>query len=146
MPMKDGYRTLILFPDKAAVLRADFAEVTIKPPGLDGRGPIDITSMRNNSYTTKWPKSLRDFTNIEATVQWNPIFLFQINTNVLLINQNIDVQFPNLNRIRVFGWADKFEPQVHKEGEVPLADLTLIQSNLNNADPNVETGPQFFAN
>lgn len=135
MPMKDGYRTLLTF---AGINNAEYAEVTVKPPGINGRGPIDITSMRNNKVTTKWPKALIDFSNCQSTVQWNPAFFPQIRDFVVNKNQRISVQLPTGNAMVFYGWVDSWEPNDHREGEVPLATLGIVVSN-NNGD--VETMP-----
>lgn len=129
MPMKDGFRTLINF---AFMNNVQFAEVSVKPGGLDGRGPIDITSMRNSKYVTKWPKQLRDFTPVTSDCQWNPALLAQLNQFVLLINQRIDVTMPTGDILSFYGWCDKADPQPQKEGEVPIIQFTLIPSNLGN--------------
>ena len=99
--------------------------------GMSGRGPIDLTSMRNIQAVTKWPKQLVDFTNLTSSVQWDPVFWTQVCASVLLKNQSIFVKFPNLQTLTFYGWADTFEPNDHREGEVPLANLTVISSNIN---------------
>lgn len=136
MPMYDGYRTLITFTNLG---NANFNEVTVKPPGVTGRGPIDTTSMRNNKFTTKWPKSLIDFSSVTSTAQWDPRFLFDIIDLVVNKNQTIRVQMPNNQKIRFYGWADRAEPNEHREGEVPLITLELIPSNVN--PQGVESAP-----
>ena len=139
MPMKDGFRTLIGFNNLGGFNGPTFAEVTVKPPGMIGRGPIDTTSMRNVALVTKWPKQLVDFSNLTSSVQWDPVFWTQIFNSVLLKNQWIMVKFPNLQTLGFYGWADSFEPNDHREGEVPLSNLTVILSNVN--PQNVETTP-----
>ncbi len=128
MPMFDGFKTLIKFTNIGNV---DFAEVTVKPPGLDGRGPIDTSSMRNSQMITKYPKSLINVTDVTSTVQWNPGLLIDLINGVLNKNQFIKVSFPNNSVLSFYGWLDKFEPNEHREGEVPLATMTVPASNVN---------------
>jgi|SRR6185503_16081132 len=138
MPMRDGFRTLISFSNLGNV---NFAEVNVKPFGLDGRGPIDITSMRNIKYVTKWPKQLSDLTPIQSDCQWDPVFLTQLKALVLLVNQLITVTMPTGNVLGFYGYCDKAEPQPQKEGEVPIIQLTIIPTNINPAG--FESSPTF---
>lgn len=132
MPMKDGFRTLIGINN--AINRATFAEVTVKPFGLDSRGPIDITSMRNVRRVTKWPKQLVDITDMTASCQWDPSFWMALQTLFLGVNSFVSVTFPNLQQLQTYGWLDKADPQEHKESEVPLINLTIVASNTNPGD------------
>lgn len=127
MPMPDGFRTLINFQFMGNV---NFAEVHVKPLGLDGRGPIDTTSMRNLRYITKWPKQLVDLTPIQADCQWNPVLLAGLKLFVLNINQFITITMPNGSIFGFYGWLDKAEPQPQKEGEVPIIQFTIVVSNM----------------
>lgn len=137
MPMFDGFRTLITFSN---MNNLQFAEVNVKPFGLDGRGPIDTTSMRNLKYVTKWPKQLIDLTPIQSDCQWVPALLPQLKTFVLLVNQLIAIQMPTGDVLEFYGWVDKAEPQAQKEGEVPIIQFTIIPSNINPIG--VEIGPK----
>lgn len=127
MAMRDGFKTLITF---SRMNNVNFAEVNVKPFGLDGRGAIDTTSMRNTRYVTKWPKQLTDLTPIQSDCQWNPALLPQLKTFVLLVNQLITITMPNGDLLAFWGWADKVEPQPQKEGEVPIIQFTIIPSNV----------------
>lgn len=134
--MTDGFSTTIQFtsPSLAGIL---FKEKTVKPFGLDNRGPIDITSMRNISLVTRVPKKLTDVTNMSLTVQWDPLIytnlLFQVST-VMRVNQRILIRFPNAETWAIYGWMDKFEPQDNAEGEQPLANMTIEISNVVNVN------------
>lgn len=127
MAMKDGFKTLIKFGFLAGEV---FPEVSVKPFGLDGRGPIDITSMRNTRYTTKWPKQLMDLTPIQADVQWSPSQMVLLKRFVIQVNQPIEVTMPTGDLLTFYGWLDKAEPQPQKEGEVPICQFTIIPSNM----------------
>jgi len=126
--MFDGFRTLIAFANMNNVA---FAEVHVKPFGLDGRGPIDTTSMRNLKYVTKWPKQLVDLTPIQSDCQWVPSLLPQLKQFALLINQLITITMPTGDLLQFYGWLDKAEPQPQKEGDVPIIQFTIIPSNIN---------------
>lgn len=130
MPMKDGFRTLIFLAEGLNINRATFAEVTVKPPGLDARGGIDITSMRNVRRVTKWPKQLVDVTDCTSTCQWDPNFWSNLQNLYLGFLGRIGVQLPNIQTITFWGFLDKAEPSEHREGEVPLINLTVVASNV----------------
>lgn len=140
--MKDGFSTTINFPDAPGVLAGVyFKEVTVKPPGLDSRGPIDITSMRNVRLVTKHPKQLTDVTDLTLSVQWDPaIYGRLINVlGIMRVNQRIYVIFPNGEIWLFYGYCDKFDPQDNAEGENPRANMTVVMTNV---DP--ITGAEIF--
>lgn len=136
--MKDGFKTLITF---SRVANVGFAETRVKLPGMSARGPIDLTSMRNSTVTTKWPKQLVDFTNVTVTVQWDPLFWNSVRLSLLRINQSIVILLPTGNALTFHGWLDGFEPNEHAEGEVPTAVMTIVLGNLRHDDL-AETSPQ----
>lgn len=127
MAMWDGFRTLISFEAAPLII---FPEMSVKPFGLDSRGPIDTTSMRNSRMTTKWPKQLTDLTPVEADVQWTPGNYPTISRLILRINQIVSVTMPTGDILAFYGWLDKAEPQPQKEAEVPILRLTIIPSNV----------------
>lgn len=139
--MTDGFSTIINFPDAPGALAGVlFKEVTVKPPGLDSRGPIDITSMRNTRLVTKVPKKLSDVTDLTLQVQWDPALYTSLLslTGVRRVNQRVYVAFPNGEIWVFYGYVDKFDPQDHAEGENPRANMTIVMTNLNgNGSTNV---------
>lgn len=137
MPMWDGFKTYISFQALGTV----FPEISVKPFGLDGRGPIDVTSMRNTRYVTKWPKQLIDLTPIEADCQWTPGGFVQIKQFVLQVNQIISVRMPTTDVLDFYGFLDKADPQPQKEGEVPIIRFTIVPTNVNGIG--VEMPPRF---
>jgi hypothetical protein len=58
---------------------------------------------------------------------------------MLNVNQLITLTFPDGTTIAFWGWISEFQPDSHKEGTMPLADLTLIPSNQDNSY--AETAP-----
>lgn len=145
--MTDGFSTTIIFPNNTALAGVYFKEVTVKPPGLDSRGPIDTTSMRNYRLVTKVPKQLSDVTDLTLTVQWDPTIYTPLLTALgpMRINQWIWVWFPNGERWAFCGYIDKFDPQDLAEGENPRATMTIVMTNI---DPqtNQETFPVRLSN
>ena len=122
MIMTDGFSTYIYFPSNGGLAGTLFKEVTVKPPGLDSRGPIDISSMRNIRLITKVPKKLTDVTDMSVNVQWDPAIYAPLATlfgatGVMRTNQKVWVYFPNLELWEFYGYVDKFDPQDQVEGE-----------------------------
>lgn len=131
--MKDGFSTTI------SVAGLSFREKGVKPPGLDGGDGIDITTMRNTKYRTKWPKSLIGVDAISTTVSYESS---QYGAALAAINVNgaIVVTLPDSHTITVYGFIQKFEPTEHKEGTQPEAALTLCITNMNG---DTEAGPVY---
>lgn len=138
--MHDGLHTLVAFEFAPAIGGVLFKEQQIKPWGFDGRGGINTTSLRNVDFVTKVPKTLIDLTDMTGTFQWDPDLYASIFTFILNVNQVITLFMPNGETYQFYGWLDKFDPQEHQEGELPLANITIIPSNINNVT-GLEQGP-----
>lgn len=134
--LNDGFSTQIAF---AADPDVGFWERTVKPPGLDGGEPIDITTMFNTTYRTFAPRQLKTLTPITCTVAYDPAVFDQI---LALINVNgwITVHFPDTSTLDFVGFLKSFEPAENAEGNFPLATITIIPTNCL---AGTETAPDF---
>lgn len=137
--LNDGYQTLIRFeadPDRL------FREKTVTPPGVDGGGEIDTTTMLNETVRTRSPKALFTVTNASLTVAYDPnTIVSEVIANLLNVNNLITVTFPDGHTIAFWGWLNKFTPNEHQEGEQPTAEIEIIPSNQN--DSGEETLPVY---
>lgn len=136
----DGYRTLIEFSE----VDITFAwEKSITPPGIDGGGSIDITTMRNGDGTTGWrtfaPKALKTLTESTATVTYDPEMYDQCLGN-LQVNQLITITFPDGATLAFWGWLDTFKPGELTEGKQATAEITIMPSNWDE-DTGLEVAP-----
>jgi len=133
--LQDGYQSLISFAADTTVL---FYEKELTPPGVDGGGAIDQTTMLNSTWRTKAPKSLADLTTVNVTVTYDPACYPEA---IALVNVNnlITVTFPDGDTLAFWGWLNKFTPGKLAEGEKPTAEIEVIPSNLNASG--VETAP-----
>lgn len=133
--LDDGYQTLISFAADTTVL---FYEKTTTPPGIDGGGEIDTTTMQNSTWRTRAPKSLITLSNAATTVAYDPATYPEI---IALVNVNnlITVTFPDGDTLAFWGWLNTFTPGEHVEGEQPEAEIEVIASNVNSSG--VETAP-----
>lgn len=135
----DGYQTLVTFALDSDV---EFWEKEVTPPGLDGGGEIDTTTMHNTLYRTKNPKSLITLTPLTMVAAYDPVVYDSILT-MLNSNQLIMVTFPDGSTVEFYGWVDKFTPNRNVEGEQPTAEVTIVPSNQNTSG--VETAPNYTA-
>lgn len=135
--LDDGYQTLISAAADPTVL---FYEKTVKPPGVDGGGGIDTTTMLNSAYRSMAPKSLITLTNGGMNVAYDPATLSEI---LALVNVNTlwTITFPNSHTWAFYGFLNKFEPNDLVEGEQPTADIEIVPTNVNGS--NVETAPVY---
>ena len=135
--LDDGFSTIITLANIPSV---KIYEKEVTPPGLTGGGPIDTTTMRNDSWRTMSPKSLKSMTALTAVVAFAteaiPVIQEQIN-----INQVITVTFPDNSSLAFYGWVDEFTLGKFSEGEQPTATLT-IQPSLHNA-AGAEVAPDY---
>lgn len=106
-------------------------EKTLTPSGADGRGGIDMTSLRNSRRTTMAPKQLVTFTPMKVTAYYDPAIILAYN-GALQFNQGIFQRFSDGSYVLDYGWLDKFQPHEHKEGEDCLADCEFVFSGVPN--------------
>lgn len=135
--LDDGYQTLVSFANDPTVL---FYEKTVTPPGVDGGGEVDTTTMLNSTWRTRNPKALITLSNAQMTVAYDPACYNEI---IGLVNENnlITVTFPDGSTLAFWGWLNSFTPGEHTEGEQPTADIEIVPSNQNGSD--VETAPVY---
>ena len=133
--LDDGHQTLISF---AANTNVKFYEKTVTPPGVDGGGEVDTTTMENTTWRTRNPKALITLSNASLTVAYDPAVYPQI---VALVNVNnlITITFPDGDTLAFWGWLNSFKPGDLAEGAQPTAEIEIIPSNQNSSG--VETAP-----
>lgn len=131
----DGHGTTISFANYPSVA---FYEKTVTPPGVDGGGENDTTTMRNTAWRTKAPKQLKSLSECSFTAAYDPAVYTSI-VSMVNENQQITVTFADGQTLTFWGWLNEFTPQDVTEGEQPVADVTIIPSNQNAAG--VETAP-----
>lgn len=133
--LDDGYQTLISFAADPTVL---FYEKTVTPPGVDGGGAIDTTTMHNTTWRTQNPRALLSLSNASTTVAYDPACYPEI---IALTNVNtlITVTFPDGDTLAFWGWLNTFTPGPSEENDQPTADIEIIPSNQNASG--VETAP-----
>ncbi len=137
MRLDDGYQTLISFAEDPTV---NFWEKTVTPPGMDGGGPTNTTTMRNLALRTFEPKFLVTMTENSFVAAYDP----EVYVSVLAminVKQLITITFPDGSTVAFWGWLDKFIPNEHQEGEQPTANCSIQPSNTN--DSGVETLPVY---
>jgi hypothetical protein len=126
----DGHPTTITFGNNPSGSGAEvtFWEKSITPPGADGGGENDTTTMRNSTYRTKAPKALISLTDCKATVSYDAAIYDDIIAMLNVIT-TITIEFPDTSTLLFYGWLDKFEPGDISEGSQPTADITIVASN-----------------
>lgn len=133
----DGFSTTFTFADFPTV---QFWEKTVTPPGVDGGGPNDTTTMRNSQLRTQAPKKLKSMTEMTASVAYDPEAL-QDCFDMVNINQLITITFPDGSTWAFWGWLNSMTPDEITEGAQPTATVSIQCSNQN--DLGVETDPIF---
>jgi len=154
----DGYSTTILFsytdlsvaPPALAGFSLAFREKTVTPFAMKGGGALDATDMHNVKMRTQAPKSLLSSDPMRCSVYYDPAILTSLTTQ-MLINFFIALRHPDASLWQFCGWIDDFEPTENKEGDNPLATLTLMPSHIrptlgasDKARGSVEYVPQYF--
>lgn len=139
MRIDDGHATYFILTTPSTV---KFYEKEVTPPGIDGGGANDTTTMRNTAWRTKAPKKLKTLTTAQTVVSYDP----EVYDNILAalqVNQLITIQFPDGSQVKFWGWLDKFTPGNVTEGSQPTATIAIECSNQN--DAGVETEPDYVS-
>jgi len=126
--MDDGFPTKITFSGAGSQVDVYLFEKEVTPPGFTGGGAIDTTTMRNETFRTKLPKSLIDTSPCSFTGAYDTSLYTEILT-AINVNQEIVVTFPDDSTLTFWGWVDEFTPNALVEGEQPTASVTIIPSN-----------------
>ena len=137
--LDDGFSTIITIANLPSV---KLYEKEVTPPGFQGGGATDTTTMRNTTWRTSSPKYLKTLSAVTAVVAFATEALTQILAQVN-VNQLITVTFPDDSTLSFYGWIDSFVPGKFTEGEQPTATLTLQPSNHDTSD--VETAPAYHS-
>ncbi len=131
----DGHSTRISFANYPSV---KLYEKEVTPPGIQGGGENDTTTMLNSVWRTKSPKQLKTLSEASGVFAYDPTCY---NDLVSMINENqlMTVDFPDGTSLTFWGWVDDFQPQRLVEGTQPTAEVKIIPSNQNASK--VETAP-----
>lgn len=126
--INDGFSTTINLTGAGVT----FKEKEVTPPGVDGGGENDTTTMRNIAWRTKAPKKLKTMSELSSTVVYDPSFFTTIVANIN-VNQQIVVTFADGGTLTFWGWLNTFTPGPASEGAQPTADMVMIASNQDNS-------------
>lgn len=133
----DGWQTLITFANAPSIALL-FAEKSVTPPGIDGGGLNDTTTMRNSVWRTGAPKNLKTLSESGFECSYDPAVLDDILT-MINDNQLITITFPDGSSWDFWGFLNSFKPNPVVEGQQATAVCQLLPTNQN-AD-GVETAP-----
>jgi hypothetical protein len=115
-------------------------EREVTPPGMDGGGPNDTTTMRNTQWRTRQPKELFSLTTMNYVGLYDPEIYSQLLT-VINVNQQIRITYPDTHTLTFWGWLDKMTPNAIVEGAPPTINITIEPSNED--DSGVEAAPTY---
>lgn len=124
--LTDGFPTTV---DFALAPSVHFKIKSLTPPGMDGGGENDTTTMENTQWRTRQPKFLVTLSEMNGTAAYDPVVYDEIVTSLLNKNGVITINFPDGSTLGFYGWLDKFTPNEVTEGSQPTASFTIIPSN-----------------
>jgi len=140
--LTDGHPTQVTFFALGTGVTILLKETSVTPPGIDGGGPNDTTTMRNTEWRTKQPKTLKELTDASLEFQYDPAIYDQI-LEIINVNGLIRVDFPDESALEFYGWLNNFTPGECTEGSMPKATGTIHCSNQDNAGN--EVAPDYQA-
>jgi len=134
MRIDDGFSTLIEFSLNPGV---KLWEKEVTPPGMDGGGQNDTTTMRNTTWRTFAHKGLITLTPITFKAAYDPTVYNQLRS-MINRNQLITCTFSDGSVLSIWGWLNKFQPGASSEGSQPTADVEFVPSNQDNSGDEAE--------
>lgn len=138
--LDNGHSTKIAFARDPDV---SFWEKTVPMPGLEGGDPIETTTMHNSTWRTFASRSLITLTPITITAAYDPAVFEQIRNNLLNQNGAITVTLPDGSTLSFWGYLQTFEPEALEEGTFPMANITIVPTNYDDATDNDEADPVY---
>lgn len=136
----DGHQTLITIG--AGSTAPYMWEKTVTPPGVEGGGENDITTMHNTTWRTRSPKQLKTLSPMSCRVTYDPQLYSKLAAAVN-VNNEITITWPDGSTLKFWGWLDSFKAAELQEGAPGEADITIIPSNQNGSGG--ETAPVWTA-
>lgn len=133
--LDDGFSTIVTFAGASTI---KLKEVSVKPPGVDGGGGKDTSTMRNTAIKTMAPGKLKKITDGSMKAAYDPA-VFQTILSRVNVNDQITITWPDASTLVFWGWIDSFEPTELVENGRPVADVKFVASNVNSSG--VETAP-----
>jgi hypothetical protein len=140
--LTDGHPTTMTFYALGTGIAILLKETEVTPPGIDGGGENDTTTMRNSTWRTKQPKVLKSLTDGSCVFQYDPAIYDQI-LQIINVNGIVRVDFSDGSALEFWGWLNNFTPNACVEGEMPTANGTVHCSNQD--DSGNEVGPDYQA-
>ena len=134
LPQDDGFSTVI------SIGGTNLYEIDITPPGIDGGGPIDITTMRNTAFRTAAAKSLKTMSSAPFTAAYSAD-AYGTLMSVVNVNQALTYTFPDASGLVIWGYLDKFTPDGSAEGERPTATCEIVFTNIDAAGAEIAPLP-----
>ena len=126
--LKDGYQTTVSFSDAtsgASAVLGVMEEKEVTPPGIDGGDGIDISTMRNTTWKTKWNQSLKELMNASFTAAYDAGEISEVS-DMINVNQQITVNFSDESSITFYGFLKSFTPNACTPGEQPTAECEIV--------------------
>ncbi len=136
----DGHPTTISFGSTPSGETLLFWEKEVTPPGLDGGGPINTTTMRNTIWRTMMPKKLVTLTTGSFVAAYDPAVLDQL-VAMLNVQCQIVITHEDGSTWTFWGWLDKFTLNACVEGDQPTATCSIEPANQNTSGE--EVGPVY---
>jgi hypothetical protein len=124
------------------ITAVQFWEKSITPPGVQGGGANDTSTMRNTRWRTMNSKKLLTLSEASLTVAYDPE-LYESILELIQVNKYFVINWPDRSKLGFYGWLDEFTPGEVSEGGQPEADIKIIPSNQNNASPPAEIAPNY---
>ena len=134
--MPDGFKCLITLSLKPAI---NLWERDVKTGGMDGGEKIDTSTQHNIRWRTFQPRQLITLTDLTMDCAYDPDVHSDV-LSILNVPQTITEFYPDGTTQCYYGYVQKFEKAALKEGEFPMATVTVTPTNWD-ATNNVEAAP-----
>ena len=121
----EGHSSKITFEDDPNLT---FWETVVGAPGIDGGDPVPTTTMFNETYRTKAPRKLKEFTPFQVQGKFASGTIDEV---FALINENqwITITWPDGAQFTFPGGLKSFQPAQAQEGNPLEGTLEIVPTS-----------------
>jgi hypothetical protein len=134
--LKDGFRFKVTFSADPDI---SLWEVELNQGGADLGEPVDQSTMWNDTYVTRAPQGLQDWTQFTLTFAYDPAVITQLAA-IIGTEQTMTVTYKDGSTLAIYGWINSTNMGTLARGSQPRGTLTFQPSNWDDF-LDVEAGP-----
>lgn len=123
--LEDGFQATYAFALAPSIA---IWEIDVKPPGIDGGDPIDVSTQHDLTWDVMAPRKRKKMTNGGMRVAYDPACLSDINAAINR-KDSITIHYPDGSGDAFYGYLKSFERDNLTFGTFPTAMCDIVATN-----------------